>query len=217
MSKRQIAVIGLGSFGLAIARELSELGERVTGIDNDSNLIASTEEYLSVAICGDASNPAVLSDCSIRNFDLVVVSIGENTEASLLAAMNVLDSGAPEVWVKAQNATHARILEAIGVHRIVQPESAYGKKLAHEIRNQGLTGSMPLHHGMATGLFAIDKDLTGDQLLRRFAKRDVEYKPLLIFRDSGAVDAFAPDCEIGSNDLVLIHGTMDSLKTANDS
>ena len=119
---RNIAIIGLGTFGISVARELTRMGDNVLGIDDDPARVSMICDEIKSSVQADATDEKALSQCALETYDAVLVSIGENTEASILAAMNAIELGCQQVWVKAQTETQKKILKAIGVHNVVLPE-----------------------------------------------------------------------------------------------
>lgn len=145
--KRDFAVIGLGTFGLTLARELTRLGDRVLGIDSDPKQVGLMSDELHATLEADATDVKALNQCGLKDYDAIIVSIGENIQASIIAAMNVLELGIERLWVKAQDETHRKILSAIGVPNIVLPEQSYGLQLAQSIHNPYLTSHLTLQNG----------------------------------------------------------------------
>jgi len=127
---RNVAIIGLGTFGVSVARELTRMGDNVLGIDDDPARVSMICDEIKSSIQVDATDDKALSQCALETYDAVLVSIGENTEASILAAMNVIELGCRQVWVKAQTETQRKILKAIGVHHVVLPEQRFGTHIA---------------------------------------------------------------------------------------
>ncbi len=132
---RNFAIIGLGSFGRSLAMELTRLGDNVLAIDADENRAAALSGLVNSTVQLDSSDPQALQECGLDAYDVVVISIGENSELSILTAMNVLELGCTKVWVKAQTSTQRKVLEAIGVHRVVLPEQAFGELVAQSLHN----------------------------------------------------------------------------------
>ena len=46
MTKRQFAVLGMGKFGLSIAKTLSEAGYEVIAVDNDEELVQEVADIV---------------------------------------------------------------------------------------------------------------------------------------------------------------------------
>lgn len=132
---RNVAIIGLGTFGISVARELTRMGDEVLGIDSDEKPVIDLNDEIASTLQADATDPKALAECGIESYDSVIISIGENIEASILSAMNALEAGCAEVWVKAQNETQAKILKAIGITHVVLPEQSYGAYVAQIVHN----------------------------------------------------------------------------------
>jgi trk system potassium uptake protein TrkA len=133
MKKQTFAVIGLGRFGSAMARTLTELGQDVIGIDADAERVQKHADVIRSAIELDANDERALRTAGVQDVDVAVVSIGENIEASLLAVMLVKDLAVPRIIAKAVTPLHARILERIGVDRVIFPEREMAIRVAHSL------------------------------------------------------------------------------------
>jgi len=133
-----VAVIGLGRFGRSLALELMAGGTEVLGIDIVEENVQALNTRLTQVVRADPTNPEVLRQLSIDQFDRVVVAIGGNLAASILTSSALLALGLPAIWAKADTEEHALILEQLGVHHVVQPESEMGRKVAHLVRGAAL-------------------------------------------------------------------------------
>lgn len=132
--KKKFAVIGIGKFGLHIAKTLAEhKNNEVIAIDNDEDVINKIEPFVDNAFKIDAMDEKSLRETGVENVDVAIVSIGENVEANLIVVMQLLDIGIKELVVKSVNPLHRRILEKIGVKRIVDPEKEMAIKVAHSL------------------------------------------------------------------------------------
>jgi len=130
---KQFAVIGLGRFGMSVARTLYELGYDVLAIDKDEELVNSVADYTTHAVQGDATEEGVLQSLGLKNFDFVVVGMGGNIEASILVTMMVKELGVKYVVAKAQNDIHAHALYKLGADKVVFPERDMGIRVAHNL------------------------------------------------------------------------------------
>lgn len=122
----QFAIIGLGAFGKTVALQLEELGNHVTGIDTDEKAVDAVSNLISRAIIADATDPDVLEEVNIEQYEGVLVSIGEDLEASLLCVLNLLKLNIKNIWVKAKSDAHHAILKRLGIEHIVRPEHDMG-------------------------------------------------------------------------------------------
>ncbi|TEB07402.1 Ktr system potassium uptake protein A [Pelotomaculum schinkii] len=141
--KKQIAVIGLGRFGISLIEELTLLGYDVLAIDNDSEKVNSVVNTCTHAVQADAMDEQALKSLGIRNFDVVVVSIGEDVQANILAAIILQELGVKKVVAKAKNNLHGKVLEKIGA-TVIFPERDMGKRLARMLVSQNIMDHIEL-------------------------------------------------------------------------
>ena len=133
MAKRTIAVIGLGRFGYAMATTLASLGHEVIGIDGDEDKVRAIADIVSLGMQLDATDEKALRGAGIHDVDWAVVSIGENIESSLLVVTLLREIGITRIVAKAVTALHGRILEKLGVTRVVFPEREMAIRVAHSL------------------------------------------------------------------------------------
>jgi trk system potassium uptake protein TrkA len=133
LAKRSFAVIGLGRFGSAISTTLAELGHDVIGVDGNEERVRALADVLSLAVQLDATDEKALLRAGIKDVDVAVVSIGENIESSLLVVTLLREIGIKNIVAKAVTALHGRILEKLGVSRVVFPERETAIRLAHSL------------------------------------------------------------------------------------
>lgn len=131
MARRQFAVIGLGRFGSAMATTLAELGQDVIGVDGNAERVRQLADTVTQAVELDATDERALRAISIQDVDVAVVSIGENIESSLLVVMQLLELGVKSIVAKAVTPLHGRILEKLGVSRVIFPEREMAVRIAH--------------------------------------------------------------------------------------
>lgn len=127
---KQFIVIGLGRFGSSVALTLYNMGHDVLVMDKNEDLVQELASSVTHAVQADATDEAVLRSLGIRNFDVAVIAIGNDIEASILATSLIKGLGVKKVVAKAQNDLHGRILEKVGADRIIYPEREMGVRLA---------------------------------------------------------------------------------------
>lgn len=138
MAEREVLVIGLGRFGSALAKELVDLGHEVLGIDGDPKIVQQNADVLTHVVQADSTDPEVLRQLGAGDFAVAVVGIGTDLEASILTTAALADAGIPNIWAKAITMAHARILERVGAHHVVFPESDMGRRVAHLVTGRML-------------------------------------------------------------------------------
>lgn len=144
---QRIAVIGLGRFGMNLARMLESQRVEVIAADANMRLVEDVKDDVTLAVCLDATDEDALVGHEIHRADVCVVAIGENFEASLLAATALKKLGAKTVIVRAQSANHAEIFRRLGADEIIQPETEAGRQLARRLANPHLEDLIELSDG----------------------------------------------------------------------
>ncbi len=133
MDNKQYVVIGMGRFGENIAKCLSGLGEDVLAVDMDEERIADISPYVTHAVQADATDEKSLNALGIRNFDVAVVAIGSNLQASILITLLCKEIGVSFVVAKAQNELHGKVLYKTGADKVIFPERDMGFRVAHNL------------------------------------------------------------------------------------
>ena len=142
--KQSFVIIGLGRFGGSICRTLVESGQEVLAIDSSEDRV---NEYMNIAthaVVANAQDEMTLRSLGIRNFDHVIVAIGEDIQASILVTLMVKEMGVPNILAKAQNEYHARVLDKIGADRVVHPERDMGQRIAHNLVSKNILDYLEL-------------------------------------------------------------------------
>ncbi len=133
-SMKEIAVIGLGKFGISIAEAYSKAGGMVLAIDKDEEKVQEIADKVTYAVRADVADVDVVRTLGLSNVDVVVVAITDNLEASVMATILSKEEGVPYVIVKAQNEVHAKVLTKVGADRIVFPEQEMGIRIARNLK-----------------------------------------------------------------------------------
>ena len=131
-------IIGLGRFGQTLARQLCALGAEVLALDKRSDLVQQVAEDVTHAVVGDGQDKEVLRALGVRNFDCGIIAIGSNLAASVLTAMNLKELGVPYIICKAHDETHRKVLEKLGVDRVIIPEQENAQRLARSLNSHNV-------------------------------------------------------------------------------
>jgi trk system potassium uptake protein TrkA len=131
-------VIGLGLFGAEVARKLCQQGCEVLAMDIRGDLVQQIANDVTHAAVGDGANKEVLRALDAGKFDCAIIAIGDDLASSVLATMNLKELGVPYVVCKAHDETHRRVLEKLGVDRVVIPECEFAGKLARSLSSHNV-------------------------------------------------------------------------------
>jgi len=135
--KQEIAVIGLGKFGFYFASTLVDLGYTVIGIDNKQSRIQVAGDKLHQVYRAEATNKEALEQIGLAEVSHVLISVGDSIAASSMIAMYSKEMGIPQVWVKAVNPDHQRLLNKLGVDEVIIPEQMAAVQLASKVAIPG--------------------------------------------------------------------------------
>jgi trk system potassium uptake protein len=204
-SRDRVLVIGLGRFGSAVAHELMALGNEVMGLDVNARAVQDHAELLTHVLEADTTDRAVLVQLGIKDFDLAIVGIGSDIEASLLTTAALLDAGVPNVWAKAVTEAHGQILERVGAHHVVYPERDMGRRLAHLVNGRMLDW-FQLDDNFAMAETVAPDELVGKTLAdagirARYGVTVVSIKPV-----GGHFTYATPDTMIQPGDILVVAG-----------
>ncbi len=207
----QFAVIGLGKFGLTAALELQQLNNRVTGIDLDEKEVEKLSSVLSYAVIADSTDKGALEELNIADYDGVLVSIGDDLEASLLTTLNLQSLNVKNIWVKAKSQAHATVLKGLGVEHVVQPEQDMGIRIAQAMNYPMVQHYMPL--GSDYFLIKIIIKHTLKHTLQDLQHKYPECRFMAVRRERELISPLSNDFHFLPEDRLLVIGELDTLKT----
>ncbi len=130
---KEFVVIGLGRFGASVARTLYGLGNSVLGVDTDEAKVQAMVHDVTHVVQADATDETVLQSLGLANFDVAVVAIGNDMEASILVTLLLKELQVPYVVAKAASESHGKVLQRIGADRVVFPERDMGVRVANNL------------------------------------------------------------------------------------
>lgn len=202
------AVIGLGKFGFQIAKGLAEQGLDVIAADNDPEKVRQIGDYVEDAIILDSTDAKALEDSGIVKADVVIVSIGENIEASTLTVMSLIDHGVKQVIAKAISVLHGKILTRLGAYKVIHPEREAAMRLVKTVAEHIHYDTIDLSNTMRIVKFSVPQIFVGKKVSEIEFER--EHGVRLIAHKYNGVWHTTVDEErvIGGNDILVIIGNV---------
>lgn len=155
------AVIGLGKFGFHIARGLAEQGMDIIAIDNDIHKIQEISDFIEDAIVLDSTDTKALKEAGVAGLDTVIISIGENIEASILTLMALKELDNKTIIAKAISLTHGEILARLGAFKVIYPERESAKKLVESLVGNVVIDQVDFSSTIKIAKFLATKALIG--------------------------------------------------------
>jgi trk system potassium uptake protein len=210
---RTFGVIGLGRFGYHVARTLTQGGAEVIACDVDEEKVREVSEYVSLAYVLDATDAKALKESGIANVDTAVVSIGENIEASILIVVQLKELGVKEIVAKAVNPLHGKVLEKLGVDRVVYPEKEMAIRVAHSLLVGEFIEEIPI--GEKHSLFELKAFdfMLGKTLRELDVRRRFGVSVLAIKRGENLIVNPVGDEKVLPGDILVVLGTTEQLSS----
>lgn len=141
----EFAVIGLGQFGMAVAKSLASQGQAVLAIDNNMDHIEEIKDEVDAAVRADATDEDALYGLRLEQMSCVIIAIGAHSmESSILTTALLSQMGVPRIIARAVNQLHARILNAVGASEVVDPEQEMGFRLARRLSQPSIVEQLQL-------------------------------------------------------------------------
>ncbi|OYD08352.1 potassium channel family protein [Paludifilum halophilum] len=211
MSK-QFAVIGLGRFGGSVAKTLHDMGYEVLAIDRDAQRVQDYAQIVTHSVEADSTDENALRALGIRNFDVVVVSIGEDIQSNIMTTLILQEIGVEKVVVKARNDLHGKVLYKIGAYKVIFPERDMGVRVVHNLISPNILDYIELADDysiieISAGEFFAGKTLENLDIRARFGCNVMAIK-------SGTKINIAPlaDDVIRVGDILVVIGHNSDLK-----
>lgn len=165
MTRRTIAVLGLGVFGRTIARELTQFDQDVIVADHDERHINAVADQVSKAAIGDITDLNFLKTLGIDQCDTAIVATGTDLESSALAVMNCKKLGVKHIVAKAKSLAYEEVLYGIGADLVVAPERETAKNLVSRILRHNIQGVFHFEDGISLIEFAIPESWVGQSIV----------------------------------------------------
>ena len=211
VSSDNYGVIGVGYFGSAVARTLAASGKSVIAIDIDqSKLRDLSAEVSSVYQIDDLSKEA-LEDAGIGNCATVVIGIGENLEASILATLDCIEIGVPRVISKAGSQEHGKILQKLGAE-VIFPENDAGERLAMSLISKANLDMLPISEEFSIISIDLNPNFSGKTIVDLNWRKKYNINVIALIKDGKADATILPDTEIPEGARAVLAGSNQSLE-----
>lgn len=137
-------IIGLGNFGGSLALKLTGQGHDVIGVDKNMEKVDFYKDRITHAICLDSTDIPAAAGLPLREADTVIIAIGENEGANIMATAVMKQLQAKRIIARAVSPLHETVLEAMGITEIVHPEEETAERLAKKLNLRGVIDSFNL-------------------------------------------------------------------------
>ena len=204
-------VVGLGRFGAATAGQLARLDREVLAVDTDMTLVQKWSERITHTVQADARSVDALKQIGAQDFQIAVCAVGSSIEASVLITANLVDLGIPQIWAKAINQSHGKILARIGANHVIYPEAEAGERVAH------LVSGRMLDYIQFDDDFAIVKMyppsyVRGKSLQESKVRSRFNLTVVGVKSPGGEFTYATPDTVVSNHDLIIVSGHQNDIE-----
>jgi trk system potassium uptake protein len=211
MTKQSYAVIGLGRFGTSIISKLYEAGQEVMGIDINNELVDDIKSSVTHAVALDSTDEESLKSVGIRNFDYVIVAIGNDMQASILTVMLLKEIGVKQVIAKALNKRHGQLLEKVGADWVIHPERDMGERVAHQLLSPNVLNYIELSKEYNIEEIIIPPSMKKKSLRELDLRAKYNVNAIAILSHENLIISPSPDQIIQNGDKLVVIGHREDL------
>lgn len=209
--KKQYIVFGIGRFGSALCRALSEMGHEVLAIDSSEEHIRQISPYVTQALQLNATDEEAMRSLGLRNFDAVVVSIGDNLRDSIIVTLLSKELGARYLLAKATDELHAKMLKKMGADRVVFPERDMGQRVAKSLTSPHVLDLINLTGDYSISDISVPKSWVGHTVGELDVRKRYGLNVLMIYRGKEALVSNLTAIPIEGGDELLLIGHRNDL------
>lgn len=162
--KKSFAVLGIGKYGMSVARELSRAGAEVLAVDKNKERINEIADEVTCAICADVCDTDTMETLGLSSMDAVIVAITRSLNASILGTITAKEAGVPFVLAKAEDEIHTKILKKVGADKVIIPERESGIRTARNIISHNVVDFIELSKDICMVEHEVEKEWVGKTL-----------------------------------------------------
>lgn len=221
----RIIIIGLGNYGSTLGIELSKMGHEVIGVDRNMEKVESFKDVITHTICMESSNRAAMQTLPLKDTDLVIVAIGEDTGASIMATALLKELKVKKLISRAISDLHSTVIEAIGVDDVVRPESESAERYAKKIQLGGVVDSFNLTEDYSIIEVKLPEIYIGKTVQESDFRNRYNLNIITILREReeenlignkhkvrSSLGVVKPDTILEKGDTLVVFGKMDNLE-----
>lgn len=203
---KQFAVLGLGRFGQSIAKTFINSRCDVLCVDKKIDAVNEMSKYANNVVQADITDQYAIKSLGLNNFDVVIIAIGENMEASMMATLMAKELGVKMVIAKAKNELQKAILEKVGADRVVLPERDMGIRIATNLITTNVIDFINLSDKFAIAEIEPKKEWVGNSLQKSNIRANYGLNIVAIKRDKNVIVSPKAEEIIFDGDILVTVG-----------
>lgn len=208
---KSVLLIGAGQFGCHVAKIMNEMRCEIMAVDIDESSINDILPFCTSAQIGDGTNEDFLRSLGVGNFDVCIVSIGDNFQSSLEITALLKELGAQVVISRASNDVQEKFLLRNGADEVVYPEKQSARRLAVKLSSDAILDFFELDESYSIYEMAMPRDWVGKSVVQLDVRRKYNINVISIKRD-GRVMIPGADTVMSLDDRLYVIGDMKDLR-----
>lgn len=204
-------IIGLERFGMELATELSKTSADLVLLDTDAEAVAEARELTENALILGNVDEKTLLETGIQNCDVVVVTLTEHVDTSILTTLLLINLGVPKVVAKAANVMHGKILAKLGAE-VVFPEHDMAVRLATRLGNSHLMDVVSLSEQINMSKLQVPPSFVGKSIVDVDLRNTFHLNIIAIETQAGVLDNVVPTYTFAEGDILYVVGKLDNLE-----
>lgn len=198
------AVLGLGRYGMAVAKGLADSGAEVLAVDSDEAIVNAATGILPFCKCADVTDPEVIKQLGIGAIDVVIIGIAGGLEASVLAVTLCKEAGVKTVIAKCASEMHRKILLRVGADQVVFPENESGTRLAKNLLSSGFVDMVEFSRDVSMVTMEVRPEWEGKTLSELKLRKKYEINVVAILKDKKVTVNIDPERPLSKEERLII-------------
>lgn len=203
--KKNFMVIGLGRFGMAVAKTLVKSTKGVVGVDINETRVAIASQELEQCYACDCTKKRVLEELGIKSIDHAIVAIGKNLNATILITINLKELGVKKITVRLDDSEYIDVMKRLGADEVIVPEEDSGEMFAKQSISDSILDYYSIDKDFAVVQFAIKENFEEKQLMELDLRNKHDVNIVGVIRNG---KFFLPkgNDTIKGNDIIMVVG-----------
>lgn len=209
------AVFGLGRYGRAVATELVKNGAEVIAVDSNADIVNELALELPVCKCADVTDPEVINQLDIADADVVIISMANSLEATVMAITLCKEAGVGTIIAKCIDEMHEKIFARVGADKVLFPERESGKRLAKNLLSSGFMDIVELSKDVSMVEIPVKPEWKGKNLIELNLRKKYSVNVVAILDGDRVISGIDPEMPLAENMRLIVIaeiGKLDKLK-----
>lgn len=211
INNKNYAVLGLGRYGFAVAKELSDSGAQVLAVDTNPNIVNAAGMFIPICKCADITDEDVIERLGISNMDTVIIAMASNLEASVMATALCKEAGVKTVITKCADEMHQKILSKVGADITVFPEKESGIRLAKNILSSGFVDMIELSDEVSMVEVDMRSEWVGKSLIELNLRKKYGINVVAVKENDAITTDIDPAAPFSENSKLIVIADTDKL------